>query len=334
MAGIRKDLYLSFAKEVLKKIGRHLSYQEIWDEGEKLRLNESLKRKGQTPHQTLAARLYVDSLKEESEFGRTGANPVRFHLKSAPPPQFAPSPQPHTSAKKSAETLAPNWYEEGDLHPVLSHFASANPKFGRGKNVKTKTIIHQKGMKSKGFSKWVFPDMVGIWLPNWNDALVEFGKKISGDLPLLFSFEIKKEIVPGNYREVFFQAVSNSSWANEGYLVAAEVSENDQMRAELRRLSTSFGVGIIRLDVDNPMDSEILYPATAKERLDWETMNKLCEESADFCGFLTRVREDFEAGQGETKYDDVQEEEKLKASFAEKRKKAEGHKPAKKKKKR
>ena len=38
--------------------------------------------------------------------------------------------------------------------------------------------------------------------------------------------------------------------------------------------------------------------------------------------------------QGETKYDDVQEEEELMASFAEKRKKAEGHKSAKKRKKR
>jgi uncharacterized protein len=26
-----------------------------------------------------------------------------------------------------------------------------------------------------------------------------------------------------NLREVFFQAVSNSSWANEGYLEAAEI---------------------------------------------------------------------------------------------------------------
>ena len=70
------------------------------------------------------------------------------------------------------------------------------------------------------------------------------------------------------------------------------------MRAELRRLSTSFGVGVIRLNVDNPIDSEILYPATAKERLGWETMNKLCDESADFRGFLTQVKDDFEAKSG------------------------------------
>ena len=328
MVGTVKASYLRFAEEVLAKVGRPLSYQEIWDEGKKRGLDRQLKGSGQTPHYTLAAYLYPDSLEENSEFGREGENPARFYLKSAPPRQR------DAPAKELAEILIPTWYKELDLHPVLAHFAFANPKFGRGKSVKTKTIVHQKGKKSKGFSEWTFPDMVGVWLPNWNEALVEFGKKISGDLPLLFSFEIKKEIAPGNYREAFFQAVSNSSWANEGYLVAAEVADDDQMRAELRRLSTSFGVGVICLDVDNPIDSEVLYPATAKERLDWETMNKLCEESDDFRGFLTRVKEDFEAGQGETKYDNVEEEEYLRTSFAEKRKKAEGHKPAKKGKKR
>jgi hypothetical protein len=33
---------------------------------------------------------------------------------------------------------------------------------------------------------------------------------------------MKKELNFSNLRESYFQAVSNSSWANEGYLVTAE----------------------------------------------------------------------------------------------------------------
>ena len=50
-----------------------------------------------------------------------------------------------------------------------------------------------------------------------------------------------------NYRESFFQAVSNSSWANEGYLVAAEIIQDDELLSELECLSIAFG--IIQLDI-------------------------------------------------------------------------------------
>ena len=52
-----------------------------------------------------------------------------------------------------------------------------------------------------------------------------------------------------NYREFFFQAVSNSSWANEGYLVAAEIIQDDELLSELECLSIAFGIGIIQLDI-------------------------------------------------------------------------------------
>jgi hypothetical protein len=63
----------------------------------------------------------------------------------------------------------------------------------------------------------------------------------------VFSFELKKSLSFGNLREAFFQAVSNSSWANEGYLVAAEISQDEDFLSELRRLSSSFGIGVVQL---------------------------------------------------------------------------------------
>src|SRR5262249_42218166 len=61
----------------------------------------------------------------------------------------------------------------------------------------------------------------------------------------LFSFELKKQVDRINYREYFFQAVSNSSWAHEGYLVTCAVQQQDDLLSELERLSASFGIGII-----------------------------------------------------------------------------------------
>jgi hypothetical protein len=121
----------------------------------------------------------------------------------------------------------------------------------------------------------------------------------------LFSFELKKEITFVNLRESFFQTVSNSSWANEGYLVAAEISSDEEFRAELRRLSISFGVGVIQLNLDDPDSSAILFPARTRENLDWNAMNKLTMNS-DFQEFLRRVRVDISSKEiRKEKYDRV-----------------------------
>lgn len=111
----------------------------------------------------------------------------------------------------------------------------------------------------------------------------------------LFSFEIKKVLSKANYREAFFQAVSNSSWAHEGYLVAADIKQDDEFLAELERLASSFGIGIIQLDPKDIDASRILYPARNRENLDWETINKLCKQNKDFEKFLQDVRIDFES---------------------------------------
>ena len=71
-----------------------------------------------------------------------------------------------------------------------------------------------------------------------------------------------------NYREAYFQAVSNSSWAHDGYLVAAEVLQDDDFLGELERLASSFGVGIINLDLSDINSSVVLYPARGKDFLD------------------------------------------------------------------
>ncbi|MFH0983062.1 MAG: hypothetical protein V2A79_16205 [Planctomycetota bacterium] len=104
---------------------------------------------------------------------------------------------------------------------------------------------------------------------------------------------MKRSLTKGNYREAYFQAVSNSSWAHEGYLVAADILQDDDFLAEIERLASSFGIGIIHLDPSDVDSSTILYPARSRDSLDWDTINKLCEQNEDFAKFIQDVKIDF-----------------------------------------
>jgi len=39
----------------------------------------------------------------------------------------------------------------------------------------------------------------------------------------------------------------------------------------------------------------VLFPARARDTLDWETVNKLCDQNTDFAKFVQDVRIDFES---------------------------------------
>ena len=62
--------------------------------------------------------------------------------------------------------------------------------------------------------------------------------------------------------------------------------------SELKRLTTSFGIGIIKLDIEEPDSTEVLFPARYRTDLDWDTINKLAEGNADFRDFILRVKND------------------------------------------
>ena len=96
--------------------------------------------------------------------------------------------------------------------------------------------------------------------------------------------------------EYYFQALSNSGWANEAWLVAMEIDENnyDELMEEIKRLNQSFGVGVIKLDYYNPEDSEILFSAKKRNYLDIDTMHKLCY-NRQFQDFINDVNEILEA---------------------------------------
>ncbi len=90
------------------------------------------------------------------------------------------------------------------------------------------------------------------------------------------------------------------------YLVAAEILQDDDFLAEMERLASSFGIGIIHLDLEDIDDSRILYPARLRDSIDWETINKLCDLNPDFAKFLQDVRIDVESKRiFRSEYDEV-----------------------------
>jgi hypothetical protein len=299
--------YLDLATEVLKTTRQPLTYQEIWEAAKTSGLSAQIKTSGKTPWQSLGAQLYVDVRDNpESQFIKVGRRPARFFLKD----RQSEVPSDLVSEIEKGEvkrtTVTPK-FKERDLHPLLAYFAYANPSFNRGRSIHTKTILHEKSVK-QGYNEWVHPDMVGFYLPieDWRPEVIEFNRLSDNNSIRLFSFEIKKTLSKVNYRESYFQAVSNSSWAHEGYLVAAEVLQDDDFLAELERLAASFGIGIIHLDLTDIDSSSVLYPARVRGTLDWETINKLCDQNPDFKKFIEDVKIDFESKRiHRAEYDEV-----------------------------
>lgn len=169
-------------------------------------------------------------------------------------------------------------YEERDLHKLLSSYLKNTDTY-------SKTIFHEQSNGKDNNQIWTHPDMVGIKFLNLQTkASQNFLKSINRvDTFKLSSYELKKEInSDSELKKAFFQAVSNSSWANYGYLVAFEFS--DSLNEEMARLNQSFGIGIIELNA-NPYQSKILYPAVFRD-LDFKTIDKLCKMNKEFERFI------------------------------------------------
>ena len=102
----------------------------------------------------------------------------------------------------------------------------------------------------------------------------------------------------------------------KSYLVAADISDEEDFIDELKRLSTSFGIGIIKLDLHDPDSSEIVFPSNNREYLDWDTINKLSSMNPDFREFLKRIKTDLSSQEiRKEKYDKVMDKETLQTTI-------------------
>jgi len=298
--------FVDLARTVLEKQNKPLSVDEIWDTAEQTGLVSQLKTTGKTPKATLGARLYTEAKKSDGIFEKLGF-PAKFILRSIA--KTLPKTALEQLAEAPASPAKEVSYKERDLHPVVVRFANA--RFA----ARCKTIFHEKSTKTgQKHNEWVHPDIVGFTLTTeeWDPAVVHLAQSAGAITARLYSFELKLSLDFPTLRASFFQAVSNSSWAHEGYLVAATIAGEKEFLDVLKRLSQSFGIGVIELDLQNPDESEVLFTARPNLKPDWETVNHIARLNEDFAAFVASVQKSIKINEVSDKaFDDLLDDNKL-----------------------
>jgi hypothetical protein len=190
-----------------------------------------------------------------------------------------------STAQEDLSIEAAEEKSEAELYPILRDYLQQD------KDVFSLRIDEKRSALrgGKGASHWLHPDLVGVQLlsNDWGENSKRLSKYYIAELIQLWSFEVKVNLSISNVRASFFQAVSNSSWANFGYLVAA--SADQRALDELEILTSDHGIGLIILDVFDPTNSKVVIPARARAALSWKSINRLAEENSDFALFLESI---------------------------------------------
>lgn len=185
--------------------------------------------------------------------------------------------------KATLESLEDNAssFHERDLHPLLVTYLER-------RGISSKTIYHEKSSQGDKGQTWVHPDIVGVKFATFKknstkDFLRSTNVEESYDI---YSYELKIRIdTDNNLKKYFFQALSNSSWSNYGYLVAFEI--NPDRMEELERLSSMFGIGVIQLSPETSK-TKVIFPST-KRKIDFRSIDKLSEINTEFEQFIKDV---------------------------------------------
>ncbi|WJI94201.1 COG2958 family protein [Helicobacter pylori] len=301
---------IGIIQSVLEAIKEPIKVTEVYDKAKELfsegKIENMFDHGGNTPDSSVSASIYTALNKgEDLPFLKAQEKPVLIALKDAAKEPVLNAQKPSVPGVKIAH--------ERNLHPFLTYMACYN------ENLKcyTKTIFHEGSLKSpKGMDRWLYPDMVGVRFLHAelsNENLIAFSKKFD-TLPVkLVSFELKKEISVHNCRECYFQAISNSSWANEGYLVGRHIdTHNPQLMDLLKRLHASFGIGVIDLRTDENK-SAILLNAKYKEKIDYTVASELSDKNEEFNSFLKSVVDYDPKNQNRYKdeFDEIKKKEEL-----------------------
>jgi len=199
----------------------------------------------------------------------------------------------NVAPEPTVETVS---FTEHSLYPILIDYLSQEEGL-LCRRIDEKRSSNNKGL---GGNHWLYPDIVALEPldKEWDDVVQNCVRHSEGRLTRLWSFEVKKQLNRSNVRECFFQAVSNSSWAHFGYLVATEINEDKQrsVERELQMLCALHGIGVILLDPHDFSNSQTLIPARERTSVDWQSVNRLVEENRDFKDFIELVGEYHQTG--------------------------------------
>ncbi|MGL2688207.1 HTH domain-containing protein [Helicobacter pylori] len=292
--------YIELGKKVLEQAEEPLSVKEIFEKACEMGWDKEC-NDGKILSHSLGSQLGEHNIKEgDKQFyvARKERKTFFYWLKSRerefPPQEISNAKEEDDEQSECSGTAKKqkNSFHERDLHPLLVKFLSEDPNF----RLLCKTIRHEECKKGKGGEcMWNYPDIVGVYFPynKYKEETLKFLHHTGQEKHKLFSFELKKELSFSNLKESYFQAVSNSTWANEGYLVVFEIEY--KVLGELRRLNQSFGIGVIKLESEIS-NSKILLPAKERE-IDMQTLNMLIDNSPeDFEPFIKDINKQIKAG--------------------------------------
>lgn len=304
--------FIDLINDVFNSTKTPMSPEEIWEKAVELSLDKKLGSTGKTPWATIGARLYtnIKEQQDDSVYIQVSKRPSKFILKTYYTNPTKTQEVIEQQIKIKDEIIQKVKFNERDLHPLLVKYVFSDPHF----NCYTKTIFHENSSKkTKGANEWLHPDLVGVYFP-FNDYSIET-RELQSHLNVnsinLYAFEMKIALSFSNLRQSFFQAVSNASWANEGYLVCIKMDEDPDFKNELQRLSNAFGIGVIKLNTKSINESEVTFSAEYKKNIDWDTVNRLSEDSPDFRKFISDLTEDIKLSKIKSNYDKVFNDEKI-----------------------
>lgn len=183
------------------------------------------------------------------------------------------------NAEQAVAAAVETPYREMELYPKLAQYLDV--EFGlHSQRIDEKRSANKRGPQG---NRWLFPDMVALedLTKDWTAEVRQCVSEAGAQKARMWSLEVKLLLNRSNVREAYFQTVSNSSWANFAYLIAGDIEGVDTLK-ELRMLAALHGVGLIKLDADNPSESQILIPARERQEIDWANCNRLASENTDF----------------------------------------------------
>lgn len=224
----------------------------------------------------------------------TDERPRRFYWTLRPDePGSEPPGDERTPLPEKPKPVGRAQLSEAELYPLLCGYLHDV------RGIFPKRIDERKSSNKQGSggNKWLYPDIVGMenLTQGWHREIQGVVKEYADRKTRLWSFEVKARLSRSNVREAYFQAVSNSSWANLGYLVTAEVDREETIK-ELEMLFSLHGIGLVDLDANDPAKSRIRIFARERSEVDWATCNRLTNENKDFLEFVKLVREFHQTG--------------------------------------
>lgn len=198
-----------------------------------------------------------------------------------------------TAAKKVVPNAASDGADGGSevlgemaLYEPLQRYLYSEERIV-SKRINETTSSNKRGRNG---NRWLHPDVVGMLVPGqgWSQSVRDCSMALPTRKAKLIAIEVKLRLTAGDVRESFFQTVSNSLWANRGYLAAVEI-KGKETREELETLCALHGVGYISIDPIEPSESRITIPAREREEVDWASVNRIAEENEDFRKYLDDV---------------------------------------------